>query len=56
MTETQFELLMDKNALDDEYAEYISNHTDAIIGNGDMLIEAMESCKYYEGFKEYMTW
>jgi hypothetical protein len=34
----------------DEYSEYIMEQ--APIGNGDMLIEAMESGMYEEGFAE----
>ena len=54
MTESKFEELMNLNYLDDEYSDYIINHTSARIGNGDMLIEAIESGVYYEGFKDHM--
>ena len=54
MTEDQFEQMVDNGYLDSEYSDYIMNCTDAMVGNGDMLISAIESGKYYEGFKEWM--
>lgn len=54
MTEQEFEEKFDKNFLDEEYSDYLMNNTDAFIGNGDMLIRAIESGNHYEGFKDYM--
>lgn len=53
MTEQEFERRMDNYDLDVEYSEYIASQT--TIGNGTMLINAMESGDYYEGFKDHMT-
>ena len=55
MNEQELEVLMDKNQIDAEYSEYLMNESGAFICNGDMLIEAIESGRYYEGFKDYMT-
>jgi hypothetical protein len=38
--------------LDEEYGAYIMEQTP--IGNGDMLIRAMESGRFEEGFTEYL--
>lgn len=54
MNEYEFELKLERCELDDAYAEYIMDHTDAFIGNGDMLIKAMESGNYFDGFKEHL--
>ena len=57
--ETQSTLLRDieDGKYDDEYAEYILDHAcgDRLIGNGDTLIEAMESDYLYNDFVEYKT-
>jgi hypothetical protein len=50
ITDEEFEVMLDNGDLDMEYAEYI--YENALIGNGDMLIEAIESGAFYEGFKE----
>lgn len=42
--------LLDKLSTSVEYAEYINKCTP--IGNGDQLISAMESGRYWEGFLE----
>lgn len=55
MTEQEFEQAMNKFELDDQYSEFLMNHTDARIGNGTMLINVIESGKYYDDFKDYMT-
>ncbi len=55
MTEAEFERRMERFELEYEYSEYLMNHTDARIGNGTMLINAIESGNYYDGFKEYLT-
>lgn len=55
MSVREFENKMHFMELDNEFADYITNHTNARIGNGDMLIEAMESGDYYDSFKEHMT-
>lgn len=53
MTEEEFERAMDRFELDDEYSEYIMAR--APIGNGEMLIRAMESGDWYEGFRGLMV-
>lgn len=35
---------------DEAYADYLINKSGARIGNGDMLIEAMESGNYFDEF------
>lgn len=52
--EQQFEEAFDNDDLYDQYAEYIMEncHGERVIGNGDMLIEAMEGLYLYESFKE----
>ena len=52
-TEEDFESDMNKYDLDDEYSDYLMNHTDARVGNGHQLIVAMERGDYYESFKDY---
>lgn len=54
--EEEFEAAFDSLALDVEYAEYIMNncHGDRVIGNGDMLIQAMEDFYLYEDFRDSM--
>ena len=54
MTEAEFETKWDNLEFDSEYAEYIMNncHGDRMIGNGDMLITAMEDGYLYESFKD----
>jgi hypothetical protein len=51
----EFERLFDSTELDDEYMEYIMEncHGERIIGNGDMLIKAMEEGFLYQDFREY---
>ncbi len=49
----EFDAAMADNRLDDAFSEYLINHSGARIGNGDMLIEAMESGYYYDEFKDY---
>lgn len=53
MTSAEFDEAMDANRLDDAFADYLINHSGARIGNGHMLIEAMESGYYYDEFKDY---
>ena len=55
MTEELFEQAMDNGNLDGEYSSYIMAHGDRPIGNGTMLIEAMEDGYLYDEFKDYMT-
>jgi len=54
MTEAEFEAKWDNLEFDEEYAEYImaNCHGERAIGNGDMLIRAMEDGYLYESFKE----
>ena len=54
MTEEEFETKWDNLELEDEYAEYIMNncHGERAIGNGDMLIRAMEDGYLFDSFKD----
>jgi hypothetical protein len=49
----EFDEKFDKGELDDEYADYLVRVSDARIGNGKMLIEAMEKFEQFEEFKEW---
>lgn len=51
MTYEEVEYKFDRGELDDQYAEYIM--ANALIGNGTMLINAMESGEYIDGFLDY---
>lgn len=53
MTEKAFEAAMENGELDMEYSEYIESQTP--IGNGTMLINAIESGRYYDGFRDRMV-
>jgi hypothetical protein len=53
MTLQEFETAFDNMELEDYYAEYIE--ANACIGNGHMLVIAMESGNYYEGFRDKMV-
>lgn len=56
MTYDEFDANFDTDfLLQDKYAEYIMEncHGERIIGNGDMLIDAMESGYLYEEFRDY---
>ena len=53
MTEELFEQAMDNGNLDGEYSSYIMAHVDRPIGNGTMLIEAMEDGYLYDEFKDF---
>jgi len=53
VTIDQFEDAMNTYKLDDQYAEYIENQVP--IGNNHMLVHAMESGQYYEGFRESLV-
>ena len=55
MTEQEFEEAMERYELDYQYSDYLMNHTNARIGNGDMLINVMERGDYYDDFKDHMT-
>lgn len=55
MTEAEFDSKFDEGMLDEEYAEYIMEHGDRPIGNGDMLICAMEDMYMADSFKDYMV-
>lgn len=37
-----------------EYVDYLTNHSDVLIGNGTMLINAIENQVQYDEFVEYM--
>lgn len=53
MTVDEFEKAWDNYEFGAEYSEYIMDHChgDRAIGNGDMLISAMEDGYLYEDFK-----
>lgn len=53
MTEVEFDTLFDNGELDDEYAEYIIEHSrgDRLICNGDTLVDAMEDFYLAASFK-----
>ena len=53
MTEEDFDEAMERGDLDLEYSKYIESQTP--IGNGTMLINAIESGRFYEGFKDRMV-
>lgn len=55
MTEAEFDSKFDEGMLDEEYAEYIMEHGDRPICNGDMLIVAMEDMYMADSFKDYMV-
>ena len=52
MDSDQFDSAMERGDLDDKYADYLMFRTDALIGNGEMLLAAMESGRYYDSFKD----
>lgn len=56
-TVEEFEQAFDDMRLDQEYAEFIMEncHGERMIGNGDQLIEAMESWYLYEAFRDSMV-
>ncbi len=55
--EEWFETQYESGELDDDYAEFILEHSkgDRIIGNGHQLTEAMESGYLFDEFKAFMT-
>lgn len=55
-TVEEFEAAFDDDRLYTEYAEFIMEncHGDRPIGNGDMLIDAMEEHYLYDAFQESM--
>lgn len=53
MDSDQFDSAMERGDLDDKYADYLMFKTDARIYNGDSLLEAMESGRYYDSFKDH---
>lgn len=54
MTEVEFDNAFDHGVLDDEYAEYIMEHSagDRIICNGDTLLAAIEDLYLFSSFKD----
>lgn len=56
ITVAAFEEAYEDGRLDMEYSEFIMDncHGDRVIGNGDMLIEAMEDFYLYEDFRDFM--
>ena len=57
MTEAEFDNAFDGGMLDEEYAEYIMEHSagDRMICNGDTLLDAMEDFYLLDGFKDNMV-
>ena len=55
MTADEFELKFGRGDLDNEYADFLMFKTDELIGNGEMLLRAMESGKYIDQFQRHMT-
>lgn len=51
MTSDEFDAAFEAFELETEYAQFIMANGDRPIGNGDMLIEAMESLYLYEEFR-----
>ena len=51
--EAEFDAKFDRGELDDDYADYLTRVSNARIGNGTMLIEAMEKFVQFEEFKEW---
>lgn len=51
MTSDQFDIAFEAFELESEYADFIMAAGDRPIGNGDMLIEAMEGLYLYEEFR-----
>jgi hypothetical protein len=45
---------LDNGDYHDDYAEFLMNHTDTPIGNGTMLINAMERQECWDSFVEYL--
>ena len=56
MTEQEFEEASNTYAIEEAYAEYIMANAagERVIGNGDMLIRAMEDGYLWESFKDHM--
>ena len=54
MTLEEFESKFDNNEYDGAYSEYIMNNCagDRMIGNGDMLITAIEDGYLYSAFRD----
>lgn len=56
MTEQEFEDMMDRGDLDDQYWIYVELHGAGEISLcEDSIFKAVESGRYYEGFKESMV-
>jgi hypothetical protein len=55
MTPEEFDREYDAGNLDDAYADFLMEHSAHHIGNGDMLIAAMEGGYLYEEFRESMV-
>ena len=55
MTKEEFEEQADSYEMEDAYAEYLMTKTDVLIGNGTMLINAMERGACWEDFVDYMV-
>ena len=55
MTKEEFEEQADSYEMEDAYAEYLMTKTNVLIGNGTMLINAMERGACWEDFVDYMV-
>lgn len=51
MTSDQFDAAFEAFALETEYGQFIMANGDRPIGNGDMLLAAMEDLYMYEDFR-----
>jgi hypothetical protein len=55
MTEQEFDDAMDSGGLEDEYWDYVTCHGAGEISlHEDAIYEAIESGRYYDGFRESM--
>lgn len=56
MTEQEFEQALDAGKLNLEYWDYVTKHgAGEIMLHEDAIFDAIETGRYYDGFKESMT-
>ena len=55
MTYDEFLEAVANGDLDDQYADYLTNHTDLNVYNGDRLLELTESGVHDQAFYEWLT-
>jgi hypothetical protein len=51
--ETAIETIFENEHLEDAYGEWLMTESDCLIGNGDMLLRAVDSCYDIGIFVEY---